>query len=137
MEFGEHVFRGDFLRIVVLQALVPGNIGYRAQRGAANFASPFGNIVSHGEELVAVLVQEQMIVSEMPATHMPMEVFCLHIEGEHICQQLPQFLGDFRDGGIGESAGGHSRLIGGKGYPTGSHSFHWKLVDCDLVSLLL
>jgi len=58
-------------------------------------ASP--RVIRHGEDLVAMLIQQQMIIAEMAAAHVPMEVFRLHVQPEYIRQQEAQFLADLVD----------------------------------------
>jgi hypothetical protein len=54
------------------------------QGDAADFPHALGNLVGHGEDLVALLVEHEMIVAEMRSTHMPMEILGLEIERKHI-----------------------------------------------------
>src|ERR1700722_6443128 len=73
-QFGQHVLRLDIDGIIVEDALLLGDLPYRAQRRAANFARPFRDRVRHRKNLVPVLIEQQMIVPEMMAAHMPMKI---------------------------------------------------------------
>jgi hypothetical protein len=46
--------------------------------------------IRHGEDLIALLVKQQVIVTEVWATHMPVKVLRLHIEREDIRQHAVQ-----------------------------------------------
>jgi hypothetical protein len=59
----------------------------RAQRGAADLAYAFGDVVRGGEDLPALFVEEEMIVAEVRAGHMPMEILGLQIERKHVGEQ--------------------------------------------------
>ncbi len=40
--------------------------------------------IGHGEDLVRVLIQEQMVIAEMRAAHVPVKIFRLQIQREDI-----------------------------------------------------
>jgi hypothetical protein len=48
---------------------------------------PLRDRVGHREELVAMLVQQQVVAAEMRRAHMPVEVLRLQVEDEDIRQQ--------------------------------------------------
>jgi hypothetical protein len=73
---------------------VPGDVADRAQGYAADLAHALGEFVGGGENLLGLLVEQQMIVAEVRARHVPMEVLGLHVEGECIGQQPVHGLGD-------------------------------------------
>jgi len=55
-QLSKHVLRIDILRIVIKDTLHAGDMSYRAQRGAADFACPLGDRVGHREDLLTVLM---------------------------------------------------------------------------------
>src|ERR1700757_2358069 len=87
-QFSQHLFWTDKLGIVILQPLMFGNIGNRSQRSPADFASAFRDVVGHSENLFALLVQQEVIVTEMRPAHVPMEILRLNIEREYVGQQM-------------------------------------------------
>jgi hypothetical protein len=60
-----------------LQALMFGDLAYGMQGVSANLAGSLGNFIGHGEKLLGLFVDEQMIVTEMAATHVPVEILRL------------------------------------------------------------
>ena len=86
-EFGEHVGSVDEVGVVVGDALEAGDVSDGTDGGAADFADAFGDVVGHGEELVSVVVEEEMIIAEVRAAHMPVEVFGFEIQGENVGEQ--------------------------------------------------
>jgi hypothetical protein len=49
------------------------------QRGAADLAYPLGNGIGRRKNLLALLVQQQVVIPEMRPGHMPMEVLGLQV----------------------------------------------------------
>src|SRR5438094_537035 len=76
-EFGQHFVGGDELLIVVADALVSRDVADGADRGGTELAGALGDVVRHGEELLGLLVEEQVVVPEMRAAHVPVEVLGL------------------------------------------------------------
>src|SRR5262249_20568053 len=70
----EHVEGGDEVRVVVQHALQAADVADRAQRGAADLAHALGDGVGGRENLLALLVEEEMIVAEVRAGYVPMEI---------------------------------------------------------------
>ena len=85
-EFGQHLFRGDVLVIIVLQALMSGDVTDRPQRRSANFARTLGNIVGHRKDLFGVFIEKKVIVPEVLSGHMPMEILSLQVQHEYVGQ---------------------------------------------------
>ena len=54
---------------------------------AADFPHTLGNFVGHREELIAVIVEEQVVVAKMVTAHVPMEVLGFEIKTEDIREQ--------------------------------------------------
>src|SRR5262249_27341676 len=55
----------------------------------------FGVVIGGGENLLALLVQQEVIVAEMRSRHVPMKIFRLYIQGEHIGEERRERSGDF------------------------------------------
>ena len=49
-------------------------------------AKPKRDIISHGEYLIALFIKQQMIVTKMWATDMPVKILCLQVKSEDICE---------------------------------------------------
>jgi len=84
----QHLLRTNPFFIVVFQTLMLRDIADGAKRGSADFARPLGDIVSHGEDLRRVLVEEQVVIAEVAPAHMPVKILRLHVKREHVGQQL-------------------------------------------------
>ena len=89
---------GDGFLVVIFQALVAGDVADGVERRAADFAGALGDIVGHGEDLLGLLVEEQMVIAEMASADVPVKVFGLHIERKDVRQQVTQDAGNLRDG---------------------------------------
>jgi hypothetical protein len=59
----------------------------RADRGAADLANPLRNIVGSGENLLALLVQHQMVVAKARTGDVPVEVLRFEVKREHVGEQ--------------------------------------------------
>jgi hypothetical protein len=97
VELFEHFSRSNALIVVVLQALMPRDIADRVQGSPSDFASTLGNIIRHAENLLAVFVEQQVIVAKVWPRHVPMEILGLQVQCERIGQQLTQRGGDLGD----------------------------------------
>ena len=62
-----HVVGVDEVGVVVLDALQARDVADRAQRRAADLAHALGDLVGHGEQLVALLVEQEVIDRESAA----------------------------------------------------------------------
>ena len=71
-----------------VQTLVPRNVADRMERGSADLAGSLGDVVRHGENLLSVFVHQQVVIAEVPPTHMPVEILRLDIDCEHVGKQL-------------------------------------------------
>src|SRR5262249_31449041 len=100
----EHVERRDEVRVVVEHALQPADVADRAQRGPADLAHALGDVVGGGEDLLALFVEEEMIVAEVRAGHMPMEIFGLQVKCKHDGKQDIERAGNLRHG-VGTQVG--------------------------------
>ncbi len=50
------------------------------ERSSTDLPRPLGNFVRHGEELVALLVQQEMIIAEVASVHVPVEVLGFQVQ---------------------------------------------------------
>src|SRR5271168_4653389 len=64
-QFGEHVLWRHVIGIVVFDALQSRYVADGAQRSPTDLADALGYIVRRGENLIALLVKHQMVVSKM------------------------------------------------------------------------
>src|SRR5260370_39038473 len=110
-EFSQHVLRADGVIVVVGQALMLGDIHDGLAGCGADLARPFRDIVGHREYLVGLLVQEQVIVPECTARHVPVKVLGLDIEREYICEEMTQLLRDLSDRLSPEIRSGYARAL--------------------------
>src|SRR5215813_14204060 len=100
----KHIQRGDEVRVVVQHALQAADVADRAQRGAADLAHALGDGVGGRENLLALLVEEEMIVAEVRAGYVPMEILGLQVKRKHIGEQDIERAGDLRHG-VGAQVG--------------------------------
>ena len=85
-QLGEHVQWLDVFGIVIEHALSTRDLSDRMQGESADLPNAFRNDVSHGEELLGVFIEKQMIIAEVMPAHMPVEIFRFQVQGEHICK---------------------------------------------------
>ena len=79
-------------------------------RPGAQLAHPLGQLVDGGEDLRRLFVEQQMIVAEMRARDMPVEILGLGVEGIGVGHQPVQRFGDFGNGVAGQiGLGGETR----------------------------
>ena len=64
--------------------LVSRDVADGADRGGTELAGALGDVVRHGEELLGLLVEEQVVVPEMRAAHVPVEILGFDVECEHV-----------------------------------------------------
>ena len=67
------------------------------QCDGSQFSDAFGDVVSHGENLVGMFVEQQVVITEMWAAHVPVEILGFHVQCENIRQHGVQCLLDFGD----------------------------------------
>src|SRR5437762_12090538 len=56
----------------------------RFDRKSANLSNSLRDWVGHGEKLIAVFVEKQVIVAKVRAAHVPMEILGFQVEREHV-----------------------------------------------------
>src|SRR6516164_2486814 len=100
----EHVQRCDEIGVVVEYALQAGDVADRAQRRAADLADPLGDVVGSRENLLALLVEEEMVIAEVRAGYVPMEILGLQVKRKHIGEQNIERAGNLQHG-IGAQVG--------------------------------
>src|SRR3954469_13290235 len=83
-KFGKHVAGLDELRVVIRDPLQSRYVPNGSDSEPAQLSDALGNGIGHGKKLVSLLIQEQMVIAEVRATHVPMEILGLEIEGEDV-----------------------------------------------------
>src|SRR5882762_10789935 len=78
--FGEHVLRLHIVGIVVLHALHAADMPDGLERGSTDLAYPLGDGIGHREQLIRLFVEQQMVVTEVRAAHVPVEVLGFQIK---------------------------------------------------------
>src|SRR5215831_2559554 len=73
----KHIQRRDEVSVVVQDSLQAADVADRVQRSAADLADALGDGVGGRENLLALLVEEEMIVAEVGTGYMPMEILGL------------------------------------------------------------
>jgi hypothetical protein len=66
----------------------------------AELAYAFGELVGGGENRLRLLVEQQMVIAEMPAADVPVEILGLQVEREGIRQQHVRRAGYLVDSGL-------------------------------------
>ena len=99
-QLGEHVLRRDEVRVVVEDALKAGDMADRTQRRSAELSHALCERVRHGQDLVALLVEHQVEITEMRAGQVPVKVLCLQVEGEGVGEERIHSAHDV-SGGVG------------------------------------
>src|SRR5438093_1968255 len=82
----DHVHGFDVFRIVIEHALSASDVPDRSQRKSAKLSNSLGNWIGHRKKLIGLLVEQQMVITEMWTAHMPVEIFGLQVEREHISE---------------------------------------------------
>jgi hypothetical protein len=54
------------------------------------------DIVCHGEYLISVIVEQEVIIAEVRAAHVPMKILSLEVKAEDIRKENIECLGDVR-----------------------------------------
>src|SRR6266850_2444106 len=83
----KHIEGRNVLRVVVQNALETGNVTDGAQRRSADFAHALGDAVGGREDLAGLLVHQEVVVAEVRAGHVPVEIFSFQVQGEHVRQE--------------------------------------------------
>ena len=97
-QLAQHLARRDIVLVVVLDRLELCDLADRLHRGAADLADALGKLVGGGENRVRLLVEHQMVVAEMPAADVPVEILGLQIQREGVGQQHVERLRNLFDG---------------------------------------
>src|SRR6266849_2089498 len=75
------------------------------ERGAADFPGSFSDGVRHSEDLLSLLVQQEMVVTKVIPSHVPVEVLGLEIESEYVGQQSAKRIGNLFNRAAAEASG--------------------------------
>ena len=86
-QFTKHVDRRNEILVVVFDAPQSCNMADRSQSGSADTTDPLGKHIRHREDLIALLIQQQMIVAKMWAADMLVKILRLEIKGKCISHQ--------------------------------------------------
>src|ERR1700730_13324598 len=89
-ELGYHVEWFNVFSIVVCDALETRDLPDRVKGCAADLPRSFGNGIRHGENLLALVIEHQMIVPEVWTRHMPMEILGFEIQRKHVREEQHQ-----------------------------------------------
>ena len=79
-----------------------------ADREAVKLPSSFGGVIGHGKELIAMVGQQKVVVTEMRTAHVPVEILGLQVAGKDIRNECVEATTDLADclsrdiGGSGE-----------------------------------
>src|SRR6266436_240402 len=74
-QLSEHVQRLDIIVVIIEHALSSRNMTDRLERRATDLPDSFRDGIRHRKKLLSLFIQEQVIIAEMRATHVPMEIF--------------------------------------------------------------
>ena len=85
-QLGEHVQWLDVFGIIIEHALSAGDLSDGMQCQAPDLANAFRNDVGHGEELLGMFIEKQVIIAEVMPAHMPVKIFRFQVQREHICK---------------------------------------------------
>jgi hypothetical protein len=83
----QHVFWSYILCIVVRDAPQTSDVPDGTDGGSTNLTNALGDIVSHVEDLIAVFVEQKVVIPEVRTAHMPMEVLGFEVESKRIRKQ--------------------------------------------------
>jgi len=100
----EHCLGSQFFAVVIPNSLLSSDVSDRAKSIAAQLSAALGNRVGHGEQLIGMFVQQQMVIAEMRTTHVPVKVLGLDVNGEDVGEEALQlgtnlsqpFVGEFK-----------------------------------------
>jgi hypothetical protein len=83
-KLAQHVGWRHKFGVIVEKSLQTPDLPYRPDGCATDLSDPFGDVIGHREDLIAVIVEEEMKVTKMWSAHMPVEVLRLEIERKEI-----------------------------------------------------
>src|SRR5262245_22428953 len=83
----QHIDRGNVVLVVVLDPLQLRDMPDGADRGAADLACALGQNIDTPCELIALLIEQEVVVAEMRAADVPVKVLGLHVERKRIRDQ--------------------------------------------------
>jgi hypothetical protein len=98
-KFCERVSRSEARDILVFPSLTRGKIAGRADACSAELARVFRNVAGHGEDLIGVPGQEQVILTKTATAHLPAELPGLYVKRERIRKECPEKHRDLQDSG--------------------------------------
>jgi hypothetical protein len=83
----DHLLRANSFFVVVFQPLILRDIADRADRRAADLPRSLGDRIGYGEDLRRLLVEQQMIITEVAPADMPVKILRFHVKRKHIGKQ--------------------------------------------------
>ena len=62
-----------------------------------SFLRAFRDVVGHGEDLVGVLVQKQVVIAKVPPAHVPVKILGLDVDRKNVGERFAQSSRDLGD----------------------------------------
>src|SRR5262249_45137624 len=86
----EHAFRRHKVVVVIFDSLVSRNFSDGMQRASIQLAGALSNRVGHREYLSGLLIQQQMVVTEIRAVHVPVKILSLDVNRKDVREKTLQ-----------------------------------------------
>jgi hypothetical protein len=86
-QLAEHVLRTDEFRVVIANTPHSRDVSDGAKRRTADLTHPLGDRIRDRNDLIGLLIEQEVVVAEMRSAHVPVEVFRLQGQSEHVRQQ--------------------------------------------------
>jgi len=67
------------------------------KRPSTNLSCTFGDNVSHAKDLIGLLIQKQIVVTETGSSHVPVKILRLQAKSKDIGKDSPQLIGNLFD----------------------------------------
>ncbi len=80
----QHLLRIHEILVVVRYPLETSYVSYGTQGCSTDLSNAFRDVVGHSEDLLCVLVEQQMEITKMLPSHVPVKVLGLEIERKHV-----------------------------------------------------
>ena len=96
-QLAQHIFSSNIFRVVIGDALQARDLANGSNGEPADLAGALGNVVCHCEDLVGLVIEKQMVIAKVGATHVPMKILGFQIKSEYIRQKLVQGSCDLPD----------------------------------------
>ncbi len=96
-KFTQHIGRVNIIRVIVRDALETSNVSDGTYRRSTDLPYAFSDLIGDVNDLIRVFIEEKMVVAKMRSAHVPMEVLCLQVKGEHVREESVESSGDVLD----------------------------------------